>query len=167
MGDVNMHRTWEGDLKAEGIKFGIILSRFNEFMGQRLLEGTLDALIRHGADEKDIEVVRIPGAFEIPLVAKKMAHSGRYNGIIALAVIIRGNTPHFDYIAAEVTKGIAQVELETGIPIGLGVITADTIEQAIERAGSKMGNKGWQAALATIEMINLFKKFGHGQKITA
>ncbi len=150
----------EGDLRAEGIRFGIVLSRFNEFMGQRLLDGAIDALVRHGADEGDIEVVRVPGAFEIPIAIKRMADSGRYGALIALAVIIRGSTPHFEYIAAEVTKGIAQVQLQTGIPVGFGIITADTIEQAIERAGSKMGNKGWQAALAAIEMVNLFKKYG-------
>lgn len=150
----------EGDLRAEGIRFGIVLSRFNEFMGQRLLDGAIDALVRHGADEGDIEVVRVPGAFEIPIAIKRMADSGRYDALIALAVIIRGSTPHFDYVAAEVTKGIAQVQLQTGIPVGFGIITADTIEQAIERAGSKMGNKGWQAALAAIEMVNLFKKYG-------
>ncbi|MCD6255541.1 MAG: 6,7-dimethyl-8-ribityllumazine synthase [Deltaproteobacteria bacterium] len=150
----------EGDLRAEGIRFGIVLSRFNEFMGQRLLDGAIDALVRHGADEGDIEVVRVPGAFEIPIAIKRMADSGRYGALIALAVIIRGSTPHFDYVAAEVTKGIAQVQLQTGIPVGFGIITADTIEQAIERAGSKMGNKGWQAALAAIEMVNLFKKYG-------
>ena len=155
-----MYKIWEGDLRAEGIRFGIVLSRFNEFMGQRLLDGAIDALVRHGADEGDIEVVRVPGAFEIPIAIKRMADSGRYGALIALAVIIRGSTPHFDYIAAEVTKGIAQVQLQTGIPIGFGIITADTIEQAIERAGSKMGNKGWQAALAAIEMVNLFKKYG-------
>ena len=155
-----MYKIWEGDLRAEGIRFGIVLSRFNEFMGQRLLDGAIDALVRHGADEGDIEVVRVPGAFEIPIAIKRMADSGRYGALIALAVIIRGSTPHFDYVAAEVTKGIAQVQLQTGIPVGFGIITADTIEQAIERAGSKMGNKGWQAALAAIEMVNLFKKYG-------
>ena len=155
-----MYKIWEGDLRAEGIRFGIVLSRFNEFMGQRLLDGAIDALVRHGADEGDIEVVRVPGAFEIPIAIKRMADSGRYGALIALAVIIRGSTPHFEDIAAEVTKGIAQVQLQTGIPIGFGIITADTFEQAIERAGSKMGNKGWQAALAAIEMVNLFKKYG-------
>ncbi|MCD6319858.1 MAG: 6,7-dimethyl-8-ribityllumazine synthase [Candidatus Desulfofervidaceae bacterium] len=154
-----MPKTWEGDLLAKGIKFGIIVSRFNDFMGQRLLEGALDALIRHGAAEEDIEVVRVPGAFEIPLAAKAMAKSGRYDAIIALGVVIRGATPHFDYVAAEVSKGIAQVQLETGTPIGFGIITADTIEQAIERAGSKAGNKGWQAALAVVEMVNVLRKF--------
>jgi len=154
-----MPKTWEGDLLAKGIKFGIIVSRFNEFMGQRLLEGALDALIRHGAEEENIEVIRVPGAFEIPLAAKAMAKSGRYDGIIALGVVIRGATPHFEYVAAEVSKGIAQVQLETGTPIGFGIITADTIEQAIERAGSKAGNKGWQAALAVVEMVNVLRKF--------
>lgn len=154
-----MVKTWEGHLLAKGIKFGIVVSRFNDFMGQRLLEGALDALIRHGAEEENIEVVRVPGAFEIPLAAKAMAKSGRYDGIIALGVVIRGATPHFDYIAAEVSKGIAQVQLETGTPIGFGIITADTIEQAIERAGSKAGNKGWQAALTVVEMVNVLRNF--------
>jgi 6,7-dimethyl-8-ribityllumazine synthase len=154
-----MVKTWEGDLLASGIKFGIVLSRFNEFMAQKLLDGALDALNRHGTREEDIEVVRVPGAFEIPLVAKVMAKSGNYHAIIALGVIIRGATPHFEYVAAEVVKGITQVQLETGLPIGFGIITADNIEQAIERAGSKVGNKGWQAALAAIEMVNVLKRF--------
>lgn len=154
-----MLKTREGDLLARGIKFGIIVSRFNEFMVQRLLEGALDAVVRHGGKKEDIEIVRVPGAYEIPLVAKAMAKSGRYDAIIALGVIIRGATPHFEYISSEVAKGIAQVQLETGMPIGFGIITADTIEQAIERAGSKAGNKGWHAALATIEMVNVLRKF--------
>ncbi|HDD45387.1 MAG TPA: 6,7-dimethyl-8-ribityllumazine synthase [Candidatus Desulfofervidus auxilii] len=154
-----MPKIWEGDLLASGLRFGIVVSRFNEFMTQRLLEGALDALIRHGAKEEDIEIVRVPGAFEIPLMTKVMANSKKYDAIVALGVVIRGATPHFDYVATEVAKGIAQVQLETGIPIGFGIITADTIEQAIERAGSKAGNKGWQAAIAAIEMINVLKKF--------
>jgi len=153
-----MPKIWEGDLGASGIRFGIVVSRFNEFMTQRLLEGALDALVRHGAKEEDIEIVRVPGAFEIPLMAKVMANSKRYDAIIAIGVVIRGATPHFDYVATEVTKGIAQVQLETGVPIGFGIITSDTIEQAIERAGSKAGNKGWQAAMAAIEMANILKK---------
>ncbi len=154
-----MPKIWEGNLLASGLRFGIVVSRFNEFMTQRLLEGALDALIRHGAKEEDIEIVRVPGAFEIPLMTKVMANSKKYDAIVALGVVIRGATPHFDYVATEVAKGIAQVQLETGIPIGFGIITADTIEQAIERAGSKAGNKGWQAAIAAIEMINVLKKF--------
>jgi len=153
-----MPKVIEGKLLAQGLKFGIVLSRFNDFMGQKLLEGTLDALKRHGVLDEDIEIVRVPGAFEIPITVKKMAKSGRYDALIALAVIIRGATPHFDYVAAEATKGIAQVQLETGVPIGFGVITADTIEQAIERSGSKAGNKGWQAAMAAIEMANVLRQ---------
>ncbi len=154
-----MPKVIEGKLLAQGLKFGIVLSRFNDFMGQKLLEGALDALKRHGALDENIEIVRVPGAFELPITVKKMAQSGRYDALIALAVIIRGATPHFDYVAAEATKGIAQVQLETGVPIGFGVITADTIEQAIERAGSKAGNKGWQAAMAAIEMANVLRQF--------
>ena len=153
-----MPKVIEGKLLAQGLKFGIVLSRFNDFMGQKLLEGALDALKRHGVLDEDIEIVRVPGAFEIPITVKKMAKSGRYDALIALAVIIRGATPHFDYVAAEATKGIAQVQLETGVPIGFGVITADTIEQAIERSGSKAGNKGWQAAIAAIEMANVLRQ---------
>ena len=153
-----MPKVIEGKLLAQGLKFGIVLSRFNDFMGQKLLEGTLDALKRHGVLDEDIEIVRVPGAFEIPITVKKMAKSGRYDALIALAVIIRGATPHFDYVAAEATKGIAQVQLETGVPIGFGVITTDTIEQAIERSGSKAGNKGWQAAIAAIEMANVLRQ---------
>ena len=153
-----MPKVIEGKLLAQGLKFGIVLSRFNDFMGQKLLEGALDALKRHGVLDEDIEIVRVPGAFEIPITVKKMAKSGRYDALIALAVIIRGATPHFDYVAAEATKGIAQVQLETGVPIGFGVITADTIEQAIERSGSKAGNKGWQAAMAAIEMANVLRQ---------
>ena len=153
-----MPKVIEGKLLAQGLKFGIVLSRFNDFMGQKLLEGALDALKRHGVLDEDIEIVRVPGAFEIPITVKKMAKSGRYDALIALAVIIRGATPHFDYVAAEATKGIAQVQLETGVPIGFGVITAYTIEQAIERSGSKAGNKGWQAAMAAIEMANVLRQ---------
>lgn len=145
----------EGKLDARGLKFGIVVSRFNEFITSRLLEGALDALIRHGAAETDIEIVKVPGSFEIPLIAKKLAQSNKFNAIICLGTLIRGATPHFDYIAAEVSKGIAMVSLETGVPVSFGVITADTIEQAIERAGSKAGNKGWDAAMVAIEMARV------------
>lgn len=148
----------EGDLQAKGLKFGIVMSRFNEFITGKLVEGAIDALIRHGAREDDIELAKVPGSFEIPLVAKKMALKGTYHAIICLGTIIRGATPHFDYIAAEVSKGIASASLETGVPIAFGIITSDTIEQAIERAGSKSGNKGWDAAITAIEMAQLQKK---------
>lgn len=148
----------EGELQAKGIKFGIVVSRFNEFITSKLLDGAIDALLRHGAKEEDIEVIRVPGSFEIPLLAKKMALKETYNAIICLGAIIRGSTPHFEYIAAEVSKGIAAASMETGIPIAFGVITSDTIEQAIERAGTKSGNKGWDAAITAIEMAQLLKK---------
>jgi len=146
----------EGHLEAKGIKFGIIVSRFNDFITGRLLEGALDALYRHGAQEEDIDVIRVPGAFEIPLAAKKVI--SRYQALICLGALIRGETPHFDYIAAEVTKGIANIGLETGIPITFGIITADSLEQAINRAGAKAGNKGAEAALSAIELADLWKK---------
>lgn len=148
----------EGKLQAQGLKFGIVVSRFNEFITSKLLDGAIDALIRHGAKETDIHIVRVPGSFEIPLIAKKMAQSGKFNAIICLGTLIRGATPHFDYIAAEVSKGIALVSLETGIPVSFGVITTETIEQAIERAGSKSGNKGWDAALVAIEMARIVEQ---------
>lgn len=153
-----MTKVLEGKIVAKGMKFGIVASRFNDFISGKLIDGALDALTRSGADAKDIEVIRVPGAFEIPLAAKKAAQSGRYNAVICLGAVIRGATPHFEYISAEVTKGIAMVGLETGIPVIFGVITTDTIEQAIERAGSKAGNKGWDAALSAVEMVDLFKK---------
>lgn len=149
----------EGKLNAQGLKFGIVVSRFNEFITSKLLDGALDALLRHGAKEEEIEIVRVPGSFEIPLVAKKMAQSGKFNAVICLGTLIRGATPHFDYIAAEVSKGIAHVSLETGIPVAFGVITTETIEQAIERAGSKAGNKGWDAAMVAIEMARVLEQF--------
>jgi 6,7-dimethyl-8-ribityllumazine synthase len=152
-----MAKIIEGKLNAEGQRIGIVISRFNSFICERLLEGAMDALIRHGAEENDIEIVRVPGAFEIPLVAKKMVSSGRYDGLICLGAVIRGSTPHFDYVCAEVSKGIASVSLDAGMPVGFGVLTTDNIEQAIERAGSKAGNKGAEAAMAVIEMLNLFK----------
>lgn len=150
-------RILEGKLTAEGLKFGIVVSRFNEFITSRLLSGALDALQRHGAGPEAVEVVWVPGAFEIPLTAQKMAGRG-YDAIICLGAVIRGATPHFEYVAAEVTKGIAQVALASGLPIIYGVITADNLEQAIERAGTKAGNKGFEAAVAAIEMANLFKE---------
>ncbi len=150
-----MSKSYEGTLLGEGLRFGIVLSRFNEFITTRLLGGAQDALIRHGVKEDDIEIAWTPGSFEIPLIAKKMAESGKYAAIICLGAVIRGGTPHFEYIAAEVTKGIAQVGLQTGMPVIYGVITADTLEQAIERAGTKMGNAGFDAAVSAIEMANL------------
>ena len=153
-------RIIEGELQAKGFKFGIIVSRFNDFITSRLLEGATDALLRHGAKDDDIEVVRVPGAFEIPLIAKKMALKGTYQAVICLGTVIRGATPHFDYVASEVSKGIAAASLETGVPIAFGIITADTIEQAVERAGTKAGNKGWDAAVTAIEMAQVVKKIG-------
>jgi 6,7-dimethyl-8-ribityllumazine synthase len=148
----------EGDIQAKGLKFGIVISRFNDFITSRLLDGALDALIRHGAQEGDIEIVKVPGSFEIPLAAKKLASKGVYNAVICLGTVIRGATPHFEYVAAEVSKGIAAASLETGVPIAFGIITSDTIEQAIERAGSKAGNKGWDAAITAIEMAQVIRK---------
>lgn len=151
-------KTIEGKLSAGNHKFGIIVGRFNEFIGGKLLEGALDALRRHEAKEDEIEIVWAPGAFEIPLVAQKMAKTGRFEAIICLGAVIRGSTPHFDYVSAEVSKGIATVGLDTGIPVIFGVLTTDSIEQAIERAGTKAGNKGFDAAMAAIEMVNLLEK---------
>lgn len=149
--------TYEGNLIGSGLKIGIVASRFNELLSSRLLSGAQDALSRHDVADKNVDIVWVPGAFEIPLVAKKLAESGRYDAVIALGVVIRGGTPHFEYVAAEVSKGIASASLSTGVPISFGVITADTIEQAIERAGTKSGNKGWDAANSAIEMANLLK----------
>lgn len=149
---------FEGKLLAKDLKFGIVISRFNDFIGERLLGGALDALKRSGADEQDVDVFKVPGAFEIPLIAKRVAETGRYDAVICLGAVIRGATPHFDYVAAEVSKGIANVGIDLGVPISFGVLTTDTIEQAIERAGSKAGNKGWDAAVAAIEMANLIKQ---------
>lgn len=148
----------EGELQAKGLKFCIVVSRFNDFITSRLLEGAMDCLIRHGADKEDIDIIKVPGAFEIPLASKIAARKGVYNAIICLGTVIRGATPHFEYVASEVSKGIAQVSLETGVPLAFGVITSDSIEQAIERAGSKAGNKGWDAALVAIEMAQVVKK---------
>ncbi len=151
---------YEGVLLGQGLKFGIVVSRFNEFITRKLLEGAQDALLRHGVEEEDIDVAWVPGAFEIPLAAQKIAQTDKYDAIVCLGAVIRGATPHFEYIAAEVTKGIAKVGLETGLPVSYGVITTDTLEQAIERAGTKSGNKGFYAAEEAIEMVNLFKTLG-------
>lgn len=153
-----MPKTVEGKIIAKGMKFGIAASRFNDFICGRLIEGALDALTRAGAEEKDITVYKVPGAFELPLVAKKLAKSGRYDAVICLGAVIRGATPHFEYISSEVSKGVASVGLETEVPVAFGVLTTDTIEQAIERAGTKSGNKGFDAAMSAIEMVDLFKK---------
>jgi 6,7-dimethyl-8-ribityllumazine synthase len=150
-----MAKTVEGNLIAKGKKFGIVASRFNDFITKELISGCVDTLVRHGADEKDLLVTLVPGAFEIPLVAAKLAKSKSYDAVICLGTVIRGSTPHFDYIASEVSKGVAKVSLDSGLPVVFGVITADTIEQAIERAGTKDGNKGKDAAISAIEMVNL------------
>ena len=155
-----MAKIIEGKIRAEGLRFGIVVSRFNSFITERLLEGALDALRRNGAKEEAIEIYRTPGSFEIPAVVKRLAERNSYDAIICLGAVIRGATPHFTYISAEVTKGIAQLALESAIPIAYGIITADTIEQAIERAGTKAGNKGWDAALSAIEMANLYRELG-------
>ncbi|MGB4592577.1 MAG: 6,7-dimethyl-8-ribityllumazine synthase [Coriobacteriia bacterium] len=148
---------FEGNLIGSDLKVGIVISRFNELLSSRLLSGANDAFTRHGVAADDIDVVWVPGAFEIPLLAKRMAATGRYDVIVALGVVIRGGTPHFEYVASEVSKGVAKASLDTGVPVMFGVITADTIEQAVERAGAKSGNKGWDAALAAIEMANLMR----------
>ncbi len=153
-----MGKTVEGKLDAKGCRFAIIVSRFNDFIGSKLKDGAVDALIRHGADEESIDIIKVPGAFEIPLMAKTIASSKKYDSVICLGAVIRGATPHFEYVAAEVTKGIATVSLETGIPVTLGVLTTDSIEQAIERAGTKSGNKGWDCAVSAIEMVNIIKQ---------
>ncbi len=153
-----MAKFFEGTLQAKGKKFGIVLARFNAFIAERLLDGALDTLIRSGAKDDDIEVARVPGAYEIPLVALKMAKSGRYDAVICLGAVIRGATPHFDFVANEAAKGIAQASMETGVPLLFGVLTTDTIEQAIERAGSKAGNKGSECASAAVEMVNLLEQ---------
>lgn len=150
-------KTNEGKLIASGLKFGIVIGRFNEFISGKLLGGAIDGLTRHGAEETDIEITWVPGAFEIPLVAQKMANSKRFDAIICVGAVIRGSTPHFDYVSNEMSKGIAKVSLDTGLPVIFGVLTTDTIEQAIERAGTKAGNKGYDAAVTAIEMANLLK----------
>ena len=151
------YKKFEGNLQAKGFKFGLIVSRFNNFLTDKLLEGAVDCLVRHGASEDKISVAFCPGAFEIPYVASKMAKSGKYDAVICLGVVIRGDTPHFDYIASETTKGIAKLALDLDLPIIYGIVTADTLEQAIERSGTKAGNKGWNAAEAAIELVNLYK----------
>jgi 6,7-dimethyl-8-ribityllumazine synthase len=155
-----MYEVLEGKISAEGFRFGIIVSRFNDFITSKLVEGAMDALMRHGAKEDQISLAKVPGAFEIPLTAKKLAGSGKYDAVICLGAVIRGSTPHFEYVAAEVSKGIATVALETNIPVTFGVLTTDNLEQAIERAGSKAGNKGWDAAMAAMELVNLYKDLG-------
>lgn len=152
-----MSRNFEGVLLGQGLKFALVISRFNEFITQKLLNGAQDALRRHGVGEDDMELAWVPGAFEIPLVAKKLVETKRFDAVICLGAVIRGDTPHFDYIASEVTKGIARVGLDSGLPVIYGVITADTLEQAIERAGTKSGNRGFEAAVKAIEMANLIK----------
>ena len=152
-----MSNQYEGMLLGKGLKFGLVISRFNEFFSKKMLEGAQDALLRHGVNEDDIEQAWTPGSFEIPLIAQKMAQTKKYDAIICLGAVIRGSTPHFDHISAEVTKGIAKVNLDTGVPVIYGVITTDTLEQAIERSGSKAGNKGFDAAVSAIEMANLVK----------
>ena len=152
-----MANEYEGILDAKGLKFAIVLSRFNSFIGEKLLEGAIDAIKRHGGDENAIDIVRVPGAFEIPLAAKKMAAKKGIDAVICLGAVIRGGTPHFDYVASEVSKGVATVSLDSGLPVSFGVITTDNLEQAIERSGSKAGNKGFDAAVSAIEMSNLLK----------
>lgn len=150
---------FEGDLIGTGLKVGIVVARFNELLSSRLLGGATDALTRHGVAVDDVDVAWVPGAFEIPLVAGRLAASGRYDAIIALGVVIRGATPHFEYVSAEVSKGVAKVSMDTNVPVAFGVLTTDSIEQAVERAGTKAGNKGFDAAVSAIEMANLLKKF--------
>jgi 6,7-dimethyl-8-ribityllumazine synthase len=155
-----MPNTIEAGLVAKGKRFGIITSRFNDFITDRLVGGAVDALVRSGADDANIDIVKVPGAFEIPMVAQTLARSKKYHAVVCLGAVIRGATPHFDYVCAEASKGIAQVSMETGVPVIFGIVTTDTIEQAIERAGTKAGNKGWSAAVAAIEMANLMEMVG-------
>ena len=155
-------RVFEGHIKGEGIRIGIVVSRFNEFISGKLLSGALDSLTRHGVDPRDVSVAWVPGAMEIPLVAQRMAKSGEYDAVICLGAVIRGGTPHFDFVAGEVAKGVALVQLETGTPVIFGVLTTDTIEQAVERAGTKSGNKGWDAAVSALEMANLLRNIDGG-----
>lgn len=152
-----MPHVFEGHLISQGQRYGIVVGRFNEFISSKLLGGALDALKRHGAADSDVHVAWVPGAFEIPLIAQKMAESGKYDAVITLGAVIRGSTPHFDYVCSETAKGVAAVNLKTGIPTIFGVLTTDSIEQAVERAGTKAGNKGWEAAVTAIEMVNLTK----------
>jgi len=154
-----MAKNYQGLLIGKGLKFAVVISRFNELITSRLLEGAKDALLRHGVEEEDIDVAWTPGCLEIPLIAKKMAQSGKYHAVICLGAVIRGGTPHFDYVAAEVNRGIGRVSLDSGLPVAQGIITADTLEQAIQRAGAKEGNKGFNAALSAIEMANLVQEW--------
>jgi 6,7-dimethyl-8-ribityllumazine synthase len=156
--EINNMKTYEGKLISQGLKYGIVVGRFNEFIGGKLLSGALDGLKRHGVDESEIELVWVPGAFEIPLAAKKMAKSKKYDAVICLGAVIKGSTPHFDFVSSEVSKGIATVSLDTEVPVIFGVLTTDTIEQAIERAGTKAGNKGYDSAVTAIEMANLLNQ---------
>ncbi len=154
-------KTFEGHLQVTGARFGIVVARFNSYIVESLVDGCIDTLKRHGCEEADMEIVRVPGAFELPLAAQRMASSGRYDAIIALGAVIRGGTPHFDYVAGECTKGLAAVSMDNDIPVAFGVLTVDSIEQAIERAGTKMGNKGGEAAVTAIEMVNLLATLEH------
>ncbi len=153
-------KRYEGELKAEGLRFGIVASRFNHMLVDRLVEGAIDCILRHGGSEENIELARVPGSWEIPVAVKKFLEREDIDAVIALGVLIRGSTPHFEYIASEVSKGIANLSIEAGKPVSFGIITADNLEQAVERAGTKMGNKGWESALSAIEMANLFRKLG-------
>ncbi|WP_210365807.1 6,7-dimethyl-8-ribityllumazine synthase [Bacillus sp. REN3] len=155
-----MNKVYEGNLVGTGLKVGIVVGRFNEFITSKLLGGAEDALKRHGVEEENVEVAWVPGAFEIPLIAQKMANSGKYDAVITLGTVIRGSTPHFDYVCNEAAKGVSGAALNSGVPVIFGVLTTDTIEQAIERAGTKAGNKGWEAAAAAIEMANLVRNIG-------
>lgn len=155
-----MPKVYEGALKAEGLKFAIVASRFNNFVGDKLVQGALDALARTGARDEDIEIIKVPGSFEIPQAARHLAESRKYDAVVCVGAVIRGATPHFEYVAAEVAKGVARISLESQIPVVYGILTTDNIEQAIERAGTKGGNKGWDAALTAVEMINLYKDMG-------
>jgi 6,7-dimethyl-8-ribityllumazine synthase len=157
-------RTFEGVLKGEDLSFGIVVSRFNEFISSKLLSGARDCLTRHGVADKDVDVAWVPGAMEIAVIAKRMADSGAYDAIICLGAVIRGSTPHFEYVSGEVAKGVAMVQLESGIPVIFGVLTTENIEQAVERAGTKSGNKGWDGALSALEMANLMKGLDQGLK---
>jgi len=153
-------KTYQGKLQAKGLKVGIVVSRFNQFISESLLEGALDALYKMGAEDKDISIYKVPGSFEVPLVAKKLAKTKKVDGIICLGVLIRGETPHFDFLSAEVTKGLAQISMEEGMPVAYGILTVDSIEQGIERAGTKAGNKGYDSAFALVETLNLTKEAG-------
>jgi 6,7-dimethyl-8-ribityllumazine synthase len=152
--------TYQGKLQAKGLKIGVVISRFNQFISERLLEGALDALQKLGADEKDITVYKVPGSFEIPVIVKKLVRAKRADGIVCLGTLIRGDTPHFDFLSAEVTKGLAQIAMDEGVPVSFGILTVDTIEQGIERAGAKAGNKGWDAVFSVVETLNLIKEAG-------